>query len=47
MNKNNEKPLTLLGRGMAKVRFKVMCYVSEARGRLGSQCSQHLMERVP
>lgn len=46
MKKDKRQPLKLLGRGMAEVMFKDMCYVPEARGRLRSQCSQHLMETV-
>lgn len=46
MNKNNEKPLKLLSRVMAKVMFKDLCYIPEERGKLRSQGSNYLMERV-
>lgn len=46
MNKNTEKPLKLLGRVMANVMFKDICYMPEARSKLRSQCTTYLMERV-
>lgn len=46
MNKDNEKPLKLLGRVMAKVMFEDLYYISEERGKLRSQGSNYLMERV-
>lgn len=42
MNKNIEKPLKLLGRVMANVMFKDICYMPEARGKLRSQCTTYL-----
>lgn len=46
MNKDNKNPLKLPGRGIARVMFKDMCYMAEARGKLRSQCSQPLLEIV-
>ena len=46
MNKDNKNSLKLLGRGMARVILKDVCYMAEAGGKLRRQGSWSLPEIV-